>query len=250
MLRSSLLILALFVAPMAFGQTSTPPAPLSPDRALQHESELGIASAAGNSRSNTYNAKQTTSYKRENDKLTFAARYLNSNADGVDTAKNWDGSLRYDRSLSGWWSLYASFGLEADRFAGFTQRNNHDLGTHYDIVKKEETTLFAEAGYRYTYTMYTTTPAGVDAAANILRVYVEGTQKILERSAFRLWVEYLPNFTTPEDYRINFEPSLVSQLNGFLSLKVGYLVKYHNVVVPPADERSDRLFTTSLVAKF
>ncbi|RYZ65154.1 MAG: DUF481 domain-containing protein, partial [Proteobacteria bacterium] len=46
------------------------------------------------------------------------------------------------------------------------------------------------------------------------------------------------------------EPSFVSQLSGFLSLKIGYLVKYHNVVVAPATTTSDRLFTTSLVAKF
>ncbi|RYZ68929.1 MAG: DUF481 domain-containing protein, partial [Proteobacteria bacterium] len=69
-------------------------------------------------------------------------------------------------------------------------------------------------------------------------------------TSFRLWVEYLPSFNTPEDYRINFEPSFVSQLSGFLSLKIGYLVKYHNVVVAPATTTSDRLFTTSLVAKF
>lgn len=254
MLRSSLLLAALSIilsaAPAAFAQPAPETTAPAEPRPIQHESELGIASASGNSESNTYNVKQTTSYKRDMDKATLTARYLNTNAAGTDTAKNWDGALRYDRSLSNWWSLYASFGLESDRFAGFTQRNNHDLGTHYDIIKKEESTLFAEAGYRYTYTMYTTTPEGVDASANILRLYVEGTQKVLERTSFRLWVEYLPNFTTPEDYRVNFEPSFVSQLSGFLSLKVGYLVKYHNVIVPPTVAYSDRLFTTSLVAKF
>lgn len=252
----TVLALALIAAPIVtFAQTTpveaaTPVAPAATPSPLAHESEAGIASASGNSESNTYNLKQTTSYKWENDKLTGTFRYLNTSAGGVDTAKNWDGGLRFDRILSNRLSIFASAGLEADRFAGFTQRNNHDLGAHYDIVKNTDTNVFGEAGYRYTYTMYTTAPADVSAAANILRLYAEGTQKVLDRTSFRLWVEYLPSFNTPEDYRINFEPSFVSQLSGFLSLKIGYLVKYHNVVVAPATTTSDRLFTTSLVAKF
>lgn len=218
-------------------------------RPLTHESELGIASASGNAESNTYNAKQVTSYKLGDDKLTFSARYLNTNAAGVDTARNWDGAVRFDHGFSAWWTLYAQFGLESDFFAGFVQRNNHDIGTHYDFVKSNDTNFFAEAGYRYSYTQYTTAP-GISAAAHIIRLYVEGSQKIMERTSGRLWVEYLPSVNVPEDYRINIEPSLVSQLNGFLSLKVGYLIKYHNVITAPATTYSDRLFTTSLVAKF
>jgi putative salt-induced outer membrane protein len=236
--------------PVTAAKPEPAPTPVPSPKPLTHESEVGIASASGNSDSNTYNVKQQTSYAYDRDKWTFTARYLNTNSNGADTAKNWDGALRFDRTLTGWWTLFASFGLEADRFAGFTQRNNHDIGTRYDLVKSNETNLFTEVGYRYTYTMYTTAPAGVDAAANIIRVYLEGTQKVLDRTSARVWVEYLPSFNAPEDYRINFEPSFVSQLNGFLSLKIGYLVKYHNVVVAPATTYSDRLFTTALVAKF
>ena len=85
---------------------------------------------------------------------------------------------------------------------------------------------------------------------DFVRLYTEATQAIGEQTSLKFWVEYLPNIDEMDDYRLNLEPSLVTQLSGIFSLKTGYLVKYQSVLVPPVTKYADRFFTTALVAKF
>lgn len=214
-----------------------------------HESEASIVQVGGNTKSESYSAKQKTSYKVDLNTLTVAGRYLQTKSAGVETAKAWDASGRYERDLSTYWAAFVQHGSESDGFAGYVQRDNSDVGGKYYFVKEDAKNFFSELGYRYSKTNLAGTPGGIEYT-NSGRLYVEYTQKFNESVSGRLWVEYLPNFKDADAYLANYEPSVTAMLNEVFSLKVAYLVKYHNKTLAPTEEKNDTTFTTSLVAKF
>ena len=224
------------------------------------DSELGAAVVSGNTSSATYDAQQKNSYTWDSNVFKLGFRYLNTQASGVDTARNWDASLRYERQLSDVVNAFADHTVESDVFAGYVQRNNFDLGGKYFFTKSDDTKWSAEAGYRYSFTH--NTGLVPDSTNNEVRVYSEVVQNISKTSSFKFWVEYVqtvastqttvPGYQVSQDYFINAEPSVSVMLNDLLSLKSAYLMKYHNYLPPgsTATKNLDTVFTTSLVAKF
>lgn len=213
-----------------------------------NESELGLSVISGNTESESYNGKQKLSYVFENeDALIASGRYIEAKTSGAITAKSWAAELRYEKSLSEHWSVFAAQGAESDRFAGYVQRDNTDLGGKYYFVKSDENNLLAELGYRST----TTNPvAGDRGRSNFGRAYLEYSRKKDKSWEAKIWAEYLPNFTRREAYLANLEPSFSVMLSEIFSLKATYLVKYQNELSPPNTSYTDTTWTTTLVAKF
>ncbi len=214
------------------------------------ESELGIATVSGNSKSETFTGKDTTSYIIDHkNKVTWTGRYLRATSSGVESSRNWDTALRLERSFPpSPLSAFVSYGLESDFYAGYVQRNNADVGLKYDLTRTTPTVWIVEAGYRNTQTMSRNVQG--TQSTDLLRLYSEINQALGKSASMKFWVEYLPKLDDFKSYRINAEPSLVSQLSGIFSLKTGYLVKYQSALVPPSTKRTDSFFTTALVAKF
>jgi putative salt-induced outer membrane protein len=244
-------LILLFGLLLSFSAYAQAPVETSqPMNVWTSESELGIATVSGNSKSETFTGKDTTSYTiDQNHKVTWTGRYLRATSSGVESSRNWDTAARLERlfppsSLS----AFISYGLESDYYAGYVQRNNADIGLKYDLTRTTPTVWFVEAGYRNTQTM-TRNVQGTQNA-DLLRLYTELTQALGATATFKMFVEYLPLLEDFKSYRVNAEPSLVSQLNGIFSLKTGYLVKYQSDLVPPTLKHTDSFFTTALVAKF
>lgn len=218
----------------------------APANLWTHESEASIIQVEGTTQSESYAAKQKTTYKDAPNVYSISGRYLQTKSNGVESARAWDSIGRYERELSENWSAYLQYGAESDIYSGYVQRDSGDIGGKYYFVKSEPENLFAEAGYR---SMHTRSTAFENKYENLGRVYVEWAKKANDSVSFKIWAEYLPNFTNRLAYLANGEPSMQVMLNSVFSLKVAYLLKYQNE--PPAGaERTDRTFTTSLVAKF
>ncbi len=228
----------------AFAQEAKPTEP----KAWTHESEASIVKVGGNTTADSYSAKQKTSYKFDMNILTGSARYLQTKAGSVETARQWEGSLRYERELSEKWSIFIQHGAESDPFAGYTQRDSTDLGGKYFFIKTEPETFFSEAGARYQKML--SSANGDTTYATLGRLYLEYTKKINDSVSGKLWVEYLPNFKDSDAYLVNYEPSVSVMMSQIFSLKVAYLVKYHNKTVTATEKKEDTTFTTALVAKF
>ena len=243
-MKHLLIALMLLVSGAAFAQT--PSIEIKED-GLKNETEVTLVDAKGNSVSNAFGAKQQNAYMWSGNVVKGQARYFSSTSNGVESARNWDLALRYERELSGIWSAYLGQGLESDAFAGFDRRYNTDIGGRYTIKKTPELGWIAEAGYRYT-DQHNADGSILDS--NFGRLYTEGVYTVSESSSVKLGLEYLPNFSHAEAYLMNGEFSLNAALNALLSLKVAYLLKYNNQPPAPATQYLDRLLTTSLVAKF
>ena len=214
---------------------------------LTNESELGIASANGNTRTQTYTAKQLNDYKWDKNVLSFKSRYLNARASGVETARYLMLGLRYEKEVSSRFGIFLGETFEKDKFANIDQRRITDLGGKYRFIDTEMTKLFSELGYRY---MHEQRLDDSRAHSNYGRLYSEWEHKWNPGFSNRYWAEYLPNLSEPKDWQFNTEFSLSAMMNEIFSLKTGILVRYDHAPAPGIKYKTDTLFTTALVAKF
>jgi hypothetical protein len=98
---------------------------------LTNETEASIVQVDGNTQSESYSAKQKTAYAFDLNSLVLAGRYLQTKSAAIETARSWDVSLRFERSLSERWSVFVQQSAESDPYSGYTQRDNTDLGGKY-----------------------------------------------------------------------------------------------------------------------
>jgi putative salt-induced outer membrane protein len=212
-----------------------------------NESELGMASANGNTRTQSLNYKQSNEYKWESNVLNFRGRYLKASANGNETARYLMLHPRYERQISRRFGLIIGEQLEKDRFANIDQRLNTDIGGKYRYIETETTKFFSELGYRY---QHEDRIDGSYVYNQFGRLYTEWERKWNTSFSSRYWFEYLPNFVDQNDWMFNTEASLSALLTQVFSLKVAFLIRYDHFPAPGVDFKADTLFTTAIVAKF
>ena len=214
-----------------------------------HESEVSVIQVSGNTESESYSAKQKTSYTFDKNIVSTTGRYIQAKAGAEETARSWDLGAKYERTLSDMWAVFAAHGAESDTFAGYVQRNNTDLGGKFYFVKSDAQNIFSEVSYRPTQNTKVEGAKKPDGNENKGVVYVEWSQRLNETVSAKIWAKYQHNFTESKYYMLDYEPSLSVMMNNILSLKVAHQTKYQN---EPGDGRKkeDRSLTTSLVAKF
>lgn len=213
-----------------------------------NESELGILIAKGNSDSESWNVKETAGLIwDELNLLKFTGRYLQTKSKNVENARYWSGGLRYDRSLSERLGVFVGEIIESDKYAGYNQKYNSDIGARYSLIKETKLIWNAEIGYRYTVENQLTE---VQKKLNYIRGYTEAIKNWTSDVSTKLWFEYLPNLTVASDYQMNSELSITAALNNIFSIKTGYLLRYDNLPNAGAVAKTDTLLTTALVAKF
>lgn len=221
--------------------------PLYATAQLTNESEVGIAAANGNTKTQTYNIKQLNDYKWEQKTIGFRSRYLNAKANGVETARYFMAGLRFEQKTTDYISLFIGETFEKDKFANIDQRFMTDIGGKYIAVDTEKTKFISELGYRY---MHEDRLDNTSAYSNYGRLYTEWEHKWNQNFSTRYWAEYLPNISEPNDWQFNEEFSMSAVLSSVFSLKTGILLRYDHLPAPGVLYKTDTLFTTSLVAKF
>jgi len=244
----------LTFAPTARAQevsSAGPALPQNPATSWAHESEVAAVSVSGNTETESYSAKQKTTYKWSENSLTLTGSYL-ENRGRVEnrtetTAKQWDAGARYDRVVSELWGAYIGHRAEANRFAGFIQRDISDFGAKYLIRKSDELTWKAEAGYAYIKTYNTAYENLYDPS---YRLYTEAVRQLEKNLSVGYWIEYLQSFSKAKVFFINTEASLNVMLNQMFSVKTSYLLRYQNFRAPNQEKYTDTTLTTSLIARF
>lgn len=215
-----------------------------------HESEFSSVTSRGNTPYETYNTKTNNRIIVDSKHdVTFGGHYTYGtiNDEQLEIARNWDVNAKYLTAVTK--KTYAFLGLvvEGDEYAGFSERNNIDLGFNTKYIDRDDFKLYFDYGYRQTVEIPI---EGETRKDQKLRFYGKLDDKLTESTSYGSWIEYIPNLTTPEDYMISFEPSLRVSINSILSLKVSYKGMYDNM--PAIEQRKyyDEIYTTSLLAKF
>ncbi|MAX65563.1 MAG: DUF481 domain-containing protein [Bacteriovoracaceae bacterium] len=229
---------------------------------ISNESEFALLQTGGNSVVETYNAKTMTTLEVGKSSYILSGHYTLSKSEKVDeqtnekdvveSARNWDVMLKYERELSKSFSGYTAFSIEGDKFKGIKQRENLDLGAKYFVAKTKKFNSFVELGARYSVEKTTTRDEDGDDVFRYSkgRLFYQLEHKKVEHMSYKFWIEYLPNFTEHEDYIISYEPSISFVLSDVFSLKTAYKGIYDNQPNEDANEYTDYTFTTSLLAKF
>lgn len=213
---------------------------------FSNESELGIVVTGGNTELQVYNGKVKNQYVLDKNTFTLGGHYMYGTSFDVENSRNWDINGKVNHDFSKKIGLFVGFIYEGDEFAGIDNRLNADFGGSYNILKSDKGYLKGELGYRYRREVPI---SGKTLTQSQGRLYLEGKRTPTKDISFGLWVEHLPNFTTPSDWQINFEPSFQYNFHSNLALKWGYLGRYDNLPVL-GNKKFDFTYITSLIAKF
>lgn len=219
---------------------------------LTNESSLGLVIVSGNVDSSTTNAKQETTYKwDDSNKVSGKGKYTEVEEDGEVTANSWSAMLRYDRSLSERSSLFAAHTWEANRFAGYIQRNTAEAGYSYMLIQRDYENWSADLSYSYRVEDFQGSDDEEESPGVSVGSKYEYTKaKVL---TYAIDLKYRHDLQSDEDFQnhtLEVEPSISSVLTDIFSLKVGYLVKYQSRLLGDSTEHTDTTLSTNLVAKF
>ncbi|MBO9666573.1 MAG: DUF481 domain-containing protein [Bdellovibrio sp.] len=235
-----LFLTALSISFSAKAQEAAPPPP------FKGTAEAGAILVTGNSDSENYAAKAGVSYTQGKHVYSAFGHYIKTEANNVESARNWDIGVRYDHAWTDYLGFYVGQKTESDIFAGYLQRDSTDVGLKYFLTKTDTFTWTLEAGYRYSKTQQVLTGTTYD---QLMRIYSEVNKSFDKTFSFKYWAEYLPNMTDPDAYMFNTEASINVMLNSIFSLKLAYLLQYQNQ--PPDGGKYDTTTSTlNLVAKF
>jgi putative salt-induced outer membrane protein YdiY len=216
-----------------------------------HESEASINGSQGNSPYDAYNFFTRNKLKIDSQhEAVLAGHYSLStiNDEQFEIARNWDINGKYLVALSKKLYAFLGFVVEGDEFAGYSERNNIDLGAEHKFIYTDKYKMIFQYGLRQTVEV-PIDGRGADKDQKA-RFYSRIDNEINSTSDYAFWIEYIPNFSTPEDYMINFEPSYRISLTRIFSLKLSYKGVYDNEPAIASRRYFDSFYRTSLLAKF
>lgn len=228
---------------------------------LSNESEVSLIQTGGNSNVETYNGKTLTAYELSKSVYSLSGHYTvafyktvddSGNSVKAESARNWDARGKYERVVNPRFNIFGALQYEGNKFSGYKQRENIDIGGKYFLFKSEKMSTSFELGARHTVEMNVNRDQNNEDKFSLAkgRLFLEHDQVVSEALSFTFWVEFIPNFTNGEDYLVNFEPSASVVLTKIFSLKSAYKVVYDNVPNIEGNKKKDFKFTTSLLARF
>ena len=169
--------------------------------------------------------------------------WIYGETDGEESANALATGVRGEYGITTRLSAFTGVNYDYNLFAGIKRRFEEYLGLGYLVVDAPKNQLKFEAGFSF----FQEWEVGVADASNFTAGRLVGDYKHLftEKAYFQQIVEFLPNFDTSDDYRLNTETALVAPLSDLLAIKVSYLIKYRGL--PPEDiEKTDTMFRTGI----
>lgn len=167
----------------------------------------------------------------------------------VDTARNVNGLVRYDRFIGERDSLYALAGGLHDPFAGYDYRVNGQLGYSRILVETKKVKLYAEVGFDVAREDYILDVDPNSALILAARELVGLEVKFNENVAVTEKFEAYENVLEIQDLRFQNDISLSAKLTDKLSWKISDTLRYDNVPVE-GFQKIDNVVTTGLVVSF
>jgi putative salt-induced outer membrane protein len=208
--------------------------------------ELSLVSTNGNTKSNTWSAKDTYGYTWTHTVLELVAGGLGAESNGVATAENYYAHEKVSYKLSDRNYTFEKIGWEKNRFAGLNERYDGNVGLGRELISKPNDKLIGEFGAGYTREDRISVPNNDFAS---LRAYSKYTRTISATSNFTQDAEYIQNLDNNDDFRANTETAITAALSTHFSLKVSYVWKY--VGEPPTGfGRSDTTTSVALIVNY
>lgn len=227
---------ALLIASVLPAQDAAPAA------VTKFTSDFGYVATSGNTAVTTMSVGEKLTHARTRLTLeqTFALVY--GEQDGIVNTNNLRAGLRADYRVDRLFAIFGGAAFDRNTFAGIEKRFEEQIGVQYRALAATRDTIRVEGGGSITQQIavgggQTNFPSA--RAAGVWR------HNFTPASYFQQNVEYLPNLSTPIDWRINTESSVVAPISARIGVKVSYVIRYDNL--PEVGFRTtDRLFTTGV----
>jgi len=187
--------------------------------------ELGLSGTEGNSQ--TLNLRFGAKVKRKTELsiLTADLDYHRDSADSITTANRTFLDWRFERLLGeSPWTWFVHGTVDYDEFKEYDLRVSVDTGLGYRFVKNDTTSLTGRLGGGVTDEIGGPDPRFIPEAV----FGIEGERKISKRQKLSLSVDYMPDVTDFQDYRLNTKAAWEVLLDEamHLSMKLGVLDRY------------------------
>lgn len=234
--------LALLVGALALGAPALASQVPDTTKALRITATAGFLDASGNTDVTTVNASERLEWVRPRFLWEHTFEAVNGTTDGEESANLLATRLRGDWTPAGRLSVYTFVGYDRNTFAGVSRRFEEGAGLAYRLIEQSRHVLTTELGSQLVQQRSTEAVTESFLAGRAAAIY---RFTIRENSVFDARAEYLPNFETGDDYRVNTDLSVVAPLSRHFGVRVGYVLRFDNLPQPGA-EKTDRFFTTGL----
>lgn len=204
--------------------------------------ELGFIKTSGNSETETLNAKfnAETSYNLWTHKLLLNA--LKSASDDVRSAEKYRIEAQSDYALTDTSYIFGLANWENDNFSGLNYQAASVIGYGYKVLETETMELNLEAAPGYRITEDENNNDEEDAIIRLAEIFSWNISKTSTLDQ-NLKVE-----SGDSNTETRFGIGMTNQINGSLSMKVGFNIK-HNSDVAPGNDKTDRETAITLVYK-
>ncbi len=208
--------------------------------------EVSVVSVNGNTKSNTYSAKNTYNYDWTRSGLEITGSALGANSEGDTTAEKYSAGEKFTFNLTEKNYAYERVIWDKDRFSGIQSRIDSSVGLGREVIATAKNNLKFELGAGYVNEDRTRGPVNDFTSG---RAYGKYVRTLSETANFSQDAEYLHNFDDPEGFRVNTESALTASVSTHMALKISYV--WHHVQTPPIGfGRNDTTTTAALVFNY
>jgi putative salt-induced outer membrane protein YdiY len=209
--------------------------------------DIGFVNTSGNTELTTVNVGDKLTLQAGGWGVVQSFGVIYGTNDGETSTSLWRGAVRGDRSLSARVGVFVLSEFERNVFAGLSSRYGESIGLAIKLVDGERDKLDAEVGAGYVW--QNATPDGVDAEFSAGRGALRYQHALSDKASVGQLLEFLPNFKTGDDLRINSETTLTAPIASGIAMKASYVIR-HDGLPEPGFQQTDRVLTTGLQVTF
>lgn len=210
--------------------------------------DAGYSLTRGNADTNTFTLGATGVRATSRDKISLYATAIKAKARSKNTGLNEEtanairGGGRYDLNLTSRSFLFGFSDLEFDEFQRLDLRMVIGGGAGWHAIKNDRTVFDVFGGGSYNKEYFST---GLRRSSGEALIGEELSHKLSARSLLKQRLVFFPNLSETGEYRLNFDTSLVTNLNRWLSWQATLSNRYLSNPVPGA-KSNDVLLTTGI----
>lgn len=215
----------------------------------ENSAALGFTLTRGNSSTLLFTGNVLSSRKQGQNEIKLGADAVYGANQGVTSAQSFRGFGQYNRLFND--RTYGFVRAEAlyDKIAQLQPRVTISAGLGHYFVKNDRTQLSGEVGPSLIYEHQKRGATSVDRTFMALRVAERFDHKISDKTKIWQSAEFLPQVDDFNNYVLNFEVGLDTELYKNLSLRTYLQSTYDNVPVP-GRKKLDTRFVTAVAYKF
>ncbi|HEX9893007.1 MAG TPA: DUF481 domain-containing protein [Gemmatimonadales bacterium] len=170
-------------------------------------------------------------------------RWVYGEDSGEENANALLTDLRGEYGLTSRVSLFAGVTYDYNLFAGVKRHFAEYTGLGFLVLDRPKDKVRLDAGL----SLNQEWEINRDEADNFPSGRLGGDYRhaFSEKAYLQQILEFIPNFDTSSDYRLNTETALVAPITGGIAIKVGYIVRYRGEP-PEGFNTTDTLFRTGI----